>query len=72
MNFPLQKWRISKSFGSSEFWDSLGGQVLVMIGPWYSRQPLTNHKVITLVHPNNPRSLWAESLLLDIVPGGMA
>ena len=46
--------------------------MLVMIGPWYSWQPLTNHKVITLVHPNDPRSLWAESLLLDIVPGAMA
>lgn len=24
-------------------WDCLGGQKLVMIGQWYSRQPLTNH-----------------------------
>ena len=27
-----------------DFWDSLGGQALVMIGRWYSRQPLTSHK----------------------------
>ena len=26
-------------FGSRDFWDRLGGQVLTMIGRWYSRQP---------------------------------
>ena len=31
------------SFGCSDFWDRLGEQALVMIGRWYSRQPLTNH-----------------------------
>ena len=32
------------SFRCNDFWDSLGGQTLVMIGRWYPRQPLTNHK----------------------------
>ena len=32
------------SFRHNDFWDRFGGQVLVMIGRWYSRQPLTNHK----------------------------
>ena len=32
------------SFGCSDLWDRLGGQVLVMIGQWYPKQPLTNHK----------------------------
>ena len=37
--------RMGKSFGCSDFWDRLGGQALVVIGRWYSRQPLlTNHK----------------------------
>ena len=31
------------SFRHRDFWDRLGGQALVMIGRWYSRQPLTNH-----------------------------
>ena len=30
------------SFRHNDFWDHLGGQALVMIGRWYSRQPLTN------------------------------
>ena len=30
------------SFRHHDFWDRLGGQALVMIGRWYSRQPLTN------------------------------
>ena len=32
------------SFVCRDFLDRLGGQALVMIGQWYSRQPLTNHK----------------------------
>ena len=36
--------RMGTSFGCSDFWDRLVGQVLVMIGPWYSRQPSTNHR----------------------------
>ena len=36
--------RMGMSFGCSELWDRLGGQALVMIGQWHSRQPLTNHK----------------------------
>ena len=31
------------SFRHNDFWDHLGGQALVMIGRWYSRQPLANH-----------------------------
>ena len=30
-------------FERNDFWDRLGEQALVMIGRWYSRQPLTNH-----------------------------
>ena len=32
------------SFGCSDFWEGVGGEVLVLIGRWYLRQPLTNHK----------------------------
>ena len=31
------------SFRHHDFWDRLGGRALVMIGRWYSSQPLTNH-----------------------------
>ena len=27
----------------NDFWESLVGQALILIGRWYSRQPLTNH-----------------------------
>ena len=33
------------SFLREDFWDRLGGQALVMIGRWYSRQTLTNQKL---------------------------
>lgn len=33
-----------KQFGRIDFWDRLGGKVLVMIGRWYSKQPITNQK----------------------------
>ena len=39
---------MGKSFGHSDFWHHFGGQALVMIGRWYSRQPLTN----LLANPN--------------------
>ena len=32
------------SFRRNDFWDLLDRQTLAMIGYWYSRQPLTNHK----------------------------
>ena len=32
------------SFQRKDFWVRLGGQALVMIGRWYSRPALTNHK----------------------------
>ena len=32
------------SFLRNDFWDRLGRQALVMIGRWYLRQLLTNHK----------------------------
>ena len=38
--------RTGSSFGCSDFWDGLGGQALVMIGRWYSRQTSTNHKLL--------------------------
>ena len=33
--------RMGTTFGRSGFWGRLGGQTVVMIGRWYSRQPLT-------------------------------
>ena len=33
------------SFLREDFWDRVGGQALVMIGRWYSRQTLTNQKL---------------------------
>ena len=36
--------KMSTSFRRNHFWDCLGGQAIVKIGWWYSRQPLTNHK----------------------------
>ena len=35
---------LGTSFRRNDFWDLLDGQTLAMIGRWYSRQPLTNHK----------------------------
>ena len=35
---------VGTSFRRNDFWDLLDGQTLAMIGYWYSRQPLTNHK----------------------------
>ena len=32
------------SFECSDFWEGVGGEVSVLIGRWYSRQTLTNHK----------------------------
>ena len=39
---PLR--RMGTSFGRSAFWDRSGGQALVMIGRWFSRQPSANRK----------------------------
>ena len=37
--------RISTTFGPSDFWDFFGELTgIAVIGSWYSRQPLTNHK----------------------------
>ena len=36
-------------FQCNDFLDRMGGQALVMIGRWYSRQPLTNHNWWTSV-----------------------
>ena len=36
--------RMGTSFGHSDCWDRIGRQALVMIGQWYSRRPLTNHR----------------------------
>ena len=46
VQFPTQETirEMGTSFRRNHFWDRLGGQALVMIGWWYSRQPLTNHK----------------------------
>ena len=35
---------MGKSFGCTDFWDRFGGQGLVMIGQWFSKQPSTNLK----------------------------
>ena len=31
------------NFRGNEFWNPLGGQTLVMISRWYSRQQLAHH-----------------------------
>ena len=36
--------RMGTSFGRNDFWNGIGGQALVIIGRWFPRQPLTNHK----------------------------
>ena len=55
--------RMGTSFGHSDFWldfgDHFGGQALVMIGGWYSRQPLTS----LLANPNNPRNRYPRERL---------
>ena len=40
---PETRGRMGTSFRCSDFSDRLGGQALVVIGRWHSRQPLTNH-----------------------------
>ena len=71
---PETLGRMGTSFGCSDFWDCLGGQALVMIGQWHSRQPLTNHKqrlptkiISEIVAPNAythfPYSLWNGELM---------
>ena len=61
--------RMGTSFGHSDFWDHFGGQALVMIGGWYSRQPLTS----LLANLNNPRNRYPRGRLyafsLGIVSG---
>ena len=34
---------MGKRIPRNDFWESLVGQALVLIGRWYSRLPLTNH-----------------------------
>ena len=53
------KRRRGTGFGCSAFWVRLGGQALVMIGRWYST---INQSQVTLVQPNDPKNLCAESL----------
>ena len=36
--------RMGTGFGRSAFWVRSGGQAFVMIGRWFSRQPLANRK----------------------------
>ena len=67
------------SFGRHDFRDCLGGQELVMIGQWHSRQPLTNHKwplftqtIPGIIAPkaciHSPSSFWSgESIQPAIV-----
>ena len=61
---------VGTSFRRNDFWNLLDGQTLAMIGPWYSRQPLTNHKqyLSTQTIPNivapkaciqSPKSFWS-------------
>ena len=58
------------SFRCNDFRDRLGGQALLMIGGWYSRQPLTNHKqplptqmipqlVALKAHTQSSNSFWS-------------
>ena len=44
LNIPHSRGRMGTSPGHSDFWIVWGGQAFVMIGRWYSRQPLTNFK----------------------------
>ena len=61
---------VGTSFRRNDLWDLLGGQTLAMIGPWYSWQPLTNHKqclstqmIPEIVAPkaciHSPKSYWS-------------
>ena len=53
--------RMGTSFGRSAFWDRSGGQALVMIGRWFSRQLLANRKAC-------PRTRSQNSLPRKLVP----
>ena len=44
LNIPHSLGRMGTSPEHSDFWIVWGGQAFVMIGRWYSRQPLTNFK----------------------------
>ena len=48
IQFPIPETirEMGTSFWFNHFWDPLGGQAIVLIGWWYSRQPLTNHKLL--------------------------
>ena len=40
----LKLLRMGTRFECRDFWDRSGGNALVMIGCWYSRKPLANHR----------------------------
>ena len=46
IQYPTSKTlgRMGTNSGRSDFWDRLGGQALVMIGRWYSKESLTDHR----------------------------
>ena len=58
MELSTSKLEGRESSRRSDFWDHFGGQALVMIGGWYSRQPLTNF----LANPNNPTNRYPKRL----------
>ena len=56
--------------GCGDFWDRFwGGQALVMIGQWYSRQPSTNHK--WPLSKWSQKSLWRKLAPIPLKISGM-
>ena len=44
LSYTVTYGRMGTSFGRSDFWGSLGGQALVRIVRWYSRQQLDKYE----------------------------
>ena len=61
--------RMGTSFGRSAFWDRSGGQALVMIGRWFSRQLLASRKACPPTRSQNslPRKLVSIPLMISWV-----
>ena len=59
--------RMGTSFGRSAFWDRSGGQALVMIGRWFSRQLLASRKACPPTRSQNslPRKLVPIPLIIS-------
>ena len=70
---PSQKTMkgMGTNFWHHNYWDCLGLQEILMIGPWYSRQPLTNHKKRYACHPKCSQKLLHQKFvpILLVVSG---